>query len=901
MKINNYFLLLFFIFPISVEASFIWKNQVDTQHYIFENYYNDLERFHNEDDHLKNSELLKVPLPKINRIISDYDRYIDYRTNKLSNNYLFTNKLWKRVAKNGKILDIELCLNKLANFEVDPVPNHLENEFQRCHLDFQDYAVKDVSNGIKLFQKLFEKMSSGEDKWIFKENKKTFNFNPTAYNIPGVLATFITFYSANYDYFELNDIKREQINNYFVKKILEQNFDKTGDGKNKFCPIMDPNSLSKDRHNVNNCGSLGLRFAAAELALGITLQNDKIWKKGLWDLDYNLSMFNEDGFFIPHSAKGCRALGYLWDTSKLLSINSEILNLIGFNFLDYKMRHGKKVKFAYEQLFKQFEDVTITNYIAEKAIGSFACGNKPYKTHDEFIKWEDRDGSGDWIPNKDNFINWSLRFVVENHPEWINDKLLDDIKVHWQLGAYFSIQPMEIYNANFALNHLDFWNKKLIEFEKRKEQKAKEEENKLKIAKIEFKTLFNEIEQKLLSNNYRFNLDALNFNQISEISKFKVDENDIAKAYIEGNILYNGYPLIDIIDDYSKLDLNLFNKVSTLASIIKTKEFEAIGIKMTPSLENILRDTSEDARKKCGRIAKPSSWLVFVSASNNKRILEIQECYIKKFKEASPDVWLTFKILALSISSISKQIISDKERNIFEKREKEQKLLFEEKEKEQKLADAEALKISQKENRARLKANALRIKKEKEEAKIIKNNKILEYQNEFESILSQVGNDLLNDGFVKRYNQILFTENSSKISKTISGDELAKSDIDGKLFFDDFPLEEILENKDSYKSLKKLSTMVAHIKNENFEAFGIRMTSGMEKLFDEASSKARNDCGRIAKPSEWLVFLLSSSDSDVLKIQKCHSNVFRSFSNEVWDSYKTLGLSSNSIIEYLNN
>ena len=92
-----------------------------------------------------------------------------------------------------------------------------------------------------------------------------------------------------------------------------------------------------------------------------------------------------------------------------------------------------------------------------------------------------------------------------------------------------------------------------------------------------------------------------------------------------------------------------------------------------------------------------------------------------------------------------------------------------------------------------MKANALRIKKEKEEAKIIKKNKILEYKNKFESILNQVEKDLLNDGFVKRYNQILFTENSSKISKAVSGDDLVKSDIDGKLFFDDFPLEEILD------------------------------------------------------------------------------------------------------------
>ena len=85
MKIRNYFLSLFLLIPVSVEASFVWKNQVDTQHYIFENYYNDLERFHNEDDHLKNSELLKIPLPKINRIISDYDRYIDYRNSEFQN------------------------------------------------------------------------------------------------------------------------------------------------------------------------------------------------------------------------------------------------------------------------------------------------------------------------------------------------------------------------------------------------------------------------------------------------------------------------------------------------------------------------------------------------------------------------------------------------------------------------------------------------------------------------------------------------------------------------------------------------------------------------------------------------------------------------------------------------
>lgn len=423
------------------------------------------------------------------------------------------------------------------------------------------------------------------------------------------------------------------------------------------------------------------------------------------------------------------------------------------------------------------------------------------------------------------------------------------------------------------------------------EKLAKEKERKrlIKEAKIIFKKSINNVENNLLKLNYENEFSPLRFQQNSELVFHKAEEQDIVKASIDGKILINDLSLKDFLDAPSKI-LNSLEKLNTLAAIIKTKEFEAVGIKLTPELEKILNETFINARKKCGKIAKPLSWTIFILSSKDKRTINLQKCYVEKFKEASPEIWLTYQILALSAPSISKQIFPDNERLIFAKREKEQKSL-----------EAEALKISQKENRARLKANALRIKKEKEEAKIIKNNKILEYQNKFESILNQVENDLLNDGFVKRYNQILFTENSSKISKTISGDELAKSDIDGKLFFDDFPLEEILENEDSYKSLKINSTMVAHIKNENFEAFGIRMTTEMQNLLIKASDEARNMCGRIAKPSEWLIFIISNNGNKILDIQKCHANIFKSHSKEVWNSYKTLGLAANSIINYLKN
>ena len=55
------------------------------------------------------------------------------------------------------------------------------------------------------------------------------------------------------------------------------------------------------------------------------MQDEELWAKGLWDLDYTLSMTEEEGFFVPLSAKGCKALGYTWDTSKLFSLNVDCL------------------------------------------------------------------------------------------------------------------------------------------------------------------------------------------------------------------------------------------------------------------------------------------------------------------------------------------------------------------------------------------------------------------------------------------------------------------------------------------------------------------------------------------------------------------------------------------------
>ena len=246
-------------------------------------------------------------------------------------------------------------------------------------------------------------------------------------------------------------------------------------------------SLNKRIHMVNNCGSVRLRFAAGELALAIVTQDDALWKKGLWDLDYALSMTNDEGFFVPLSAKGCRALGYTWSTSRLFSLNVEMLKLAGFDLLDYKMRHGKTISQAYEMLFKQYEDITISNHIAKKGIGADSCGKRPYKTHKEFLfqefgKLDDGSLNDEWVPGFGRFVNWSIRFVSEKHPEWIKANTLREVETQPGIGNYFTVTAFEIYNANVLSEPKSIWlerkkiaKKKEAELQKLKEEKRKRE------------------------------------------------------------------------------------------------------------------------------------------------------------------------------------------------------------------------------------------------------------------------------------------------------------------------------------------------------------------------------------------------------------------------------------------
>ena len=103
------------------------------------------------DDHIKQSELLKVPLPSDNRVIKDYKRFKDYRKKHLAYNWRFTSYLWKENAlgttdlSKGQILTKDFCMKMIAEFKVPTTGSKKDEEkkrdFNKCVRSFSDYAV----------------------------------------------------------------------------------------------------------------------------------------------------------------------------------------------------------------------------------------------------------------------------------------------------------------------------------------------------------------------------------------------------------------------------------------------------------------------------------------------------------------------------------------------------------------------------------------------------------------------------------------------------------------------------------------------------------------------------------------------------------------------------------------
>ena len=608
------------------------------------------------DDHVKSSELLKVPLPKINRIIKDYERYKYYRTIVMANNWNHTQNLWKEEI-DGKILSKQFCKIVISEFKIQNIPTIEEKIFKRCFRHLASYATIDFEGGIDLYREIILNITTAKkDYWVYENSGKD-QFNPKYYQLWGSLSPMFTFYAINYDQFNYTEDQHKTIQNYFKDKAMIERLDRAGDlSRTKLCPIKKPMKLNGKKYKGNNCGTVRLRFASAELALAIIMQDKELWSKGLWDLDYVLSMVGKEGYFIPTAAKGCKALGYSYSTSRLFSTNVELLNLAKFNLLDYKTRHGKTLAEAYEQLFKIYDDITLVKHIAKKGIGAASCGRKPFKTHMEHVIYE-RGGPENYqqdlklgrIYDKQHFINWSTRFVTEKHPEWVEDKFSPhEVKVYPFHGNYYHIQPIEIFNANIMSEGENLWTKKLSE-------KPKDYEKKYIFS--EFK-IFNKNASgryQLKSNDVKF---ASNTNPIKPNKQF---EHQLYKAIIKGNL---------ITEDNKNIKFNEALVYQDKLDEMRSKIL-SIYIGERPNEDAImpLFRHRENIQKKCGALFMElnfieGGWMNFVSETNKVNFAKNQQCIHNYFSVSNDAESLEFFEAILAGTNSILKYLEDNEKKI---------------------------------------------------------------------------------------------------------------------------------------------------------------------------------------------------------------------------------------------
>ena len=792
------------------------------------------------DDHVKSSELLKVPLPKIDRIIKDYERYKFYRTNVMANNWNHTQDLWKEEI-DGKILTKQFCKIVISEFKIQNIPTIEEKIFKRCFRHLASYATIDFEGGIDLYREIILNITTTKkDYWVYENSGKD-QFNPKDYQVWGMLSPIFTFYAVNYDHFNFTEDQHKIIQNYFKDKAMIERLDRDGNrSRTKLCPIENPMKLNRKRHKINNCDTVRLRFASAELALAIVMQDKELWSKGLWDLDYVLSMVGKEGYFIPTAAKGCKALGYSLATSRLFSTNVELLNLAKFNLLDYKTRHGKTLAEAYEQLFKIYDDITLINHIAKKGVGAASCGTKPFKTHMEHIIYErggleiyKQDLKLGRIPDKQYYINWSMRFVTEKHPEWIEDKFSTyEVKVFPFHGNYYHIQPIEIFNANIMSEGESLWTKKLSE-------KPKDYEKKYRFS--EFK-IFN----KNTSGRYKLKSSNVSFtSNTSPIKPKKQFEHQLYKAFIKGNLI-------------SKED----KKISFGKALVYQDRYDEmkhqilsvyIGEKPNDDAIMPLFRHRENIQKKCGTLFVDlnligGSWMNFINETNNINLAKSQQCIHNFFSETNDNESLElFEAILAGTDSILKYLKDNENLRSLEGKEK-------------KIAKAKII--------------------EPIPEPLEENFTIFNYEN---------------GTFKLKSDNIDFISNTNPIKpKRQKEDQLFKSIIKGNLINEDnkkIKFDEALVYKRKFDTDDQV--LVINIGEEPGEDSVMPFFRHREDIQKKCGTRFLNQWG-------WMSFISETNNEKFIKNQQCHYDYFKETDDvEALELFEAVLGGTNSILKYL--
>ena len=174
-------------------------------------------------------------------------------------------------------------------------------------------------------------------------------------------SSFGSYYGTFYDEFNYSDNERKIVDTYIKNKLL--NLDTRNLVSSEHGSVCNPDNLERTiegqfsmKIDPNSCGSSVWKTTLAQLLVGLRLNDEALFKKGVENTKYQLSFFDNTGIFTTWAIKGSAAYHYTVSVPVMLGGLTEIYASVGYDFMEHKLRNGLSVKQLMDRQYELFLD-----------------------------------------------------------------------------------------------------------------------------------------------------------------------------------------------------------------------------------------------------------------------------------------------------------------------------------------------------------------------------------------------------------------------------------------------------------------------------------------------------------------------------------------------------------------
>ena len=309
-------------------------------------------------------------------------------------------------------------------------------------------------------------------------DRKVSGFAEYAHDTNAALGTFAAYYALFYDYFSYNEQQRLIVDQLFVgglRYVQPKHLVPYGKA------ICNPQSLTETarglsaRHiSSDACGAVLWAQVQGQVLLGLRLNNQDLFDKGIETLTWLLHFFDNDGVYVPFVAgKGAHALDYMRHIPHFLGVLTEIFATLDYDFLQHQIPAGITIQQVLDGQVKVFQQPNVLlKYNAEdkKRYGQISWRQDPLQN----LSFEQQASISIYSWSMKEFKNWTpararhlvsysfeqlarqvSRYVDNVRPDLSQYRNVDFIgnageanNIH-MIDRYSAIDPYMLYESNY--------------------------------------------------------------------------------------------------------------------------------------------------------------------------------------------------------------------------------------------------------------------------------------------------------------------------------------------------------------------------------------------------------------------------------------------------------------------